>query len=74
MIDGDQIVYIPRKKIRTTSDVSVFLTKHRLFHPSVPQIPMSISHCWINTEFEREKLSLGDDGHENIVEVARHVI
>jgi hypothetical protein len=44
------------------SDVNMFLTRHRLLHPSVPHLPLSISHCWINADLEREKLRLGDLG------------
>src|SRR5277367_3005220 len=60
-------MYIPREKIETTSDVNMFLTRHRLLHTSVPRVPMSISHCWINTELERAKLTHGDHGYKDPV-------
>ena len=64
MIDGDGVTFAPKTTIRTTSDVNVFLTQHRLLHASVPRVPMSISHCWINTELEREKLLRNDLGYK----------
>jgi hypothetical protein len=70
VIDGDGLVYTPREKIETTSDVNMFLTRHRLLHTSVPRVPMSISHCWINTELEREKFIQNDLGCEDIGEVS----
>ena len=58
------MVYIPRKTIRTECDLNMFLTRHKLLHSSerIPRVPMSISHCWINTVLEREKLRLHDLG------------
>ena len=47
----------------------MFLTRHRLLHPNVPRIPLSISHCWINTELEREKLLQKDFGFQETNEV-----
>jgi len=59
-------VYTPKGGgVRTTSDVNMFLTRHRLLHTSVPRVPMSISHCWINTELERAKLEHGDHGYKD---------
>jgi len=43
----------------------MFLTRHQLLHTSVPRVPMSISHCWINTELERQKLQFGDFGFKD---------
>jgi hypothetical protein len=44
----------------------MFLTRHRLLHPSVPHLPLSISHCWINADLERAKLRLGDLGFSGL--------
>ena len=48
----------------------MFLTRHRLLHPNVPHIPLSISHCWINTELEREKVLRKDFGFQETNEVS----
>jgi hypothetical protein len=56
------VTYIPREPIAAKSDVNMFLTRHRFLHRSVPHLPLSISHCWINADLEREKLRLGDLG------------
>jgi hypothetical protein len=62
------IIYTPKNGgIRTTSDINMFLTRHRLLHTSVPRVPMSISHCWINTALERAKLTHGDHGYKDPV-------
>jgi hypothetical protein len=65
------VTFAPKTAVRTVSDVNVFLTRHRLFHTSVPRVPMSISHCWINTELEREKLLRDDWKHKEIGDVVR---
>lgn len=59
------VTLFPKKKIQTTSDVNMFLTRHKLLHEDerVPRLPLSISHCWINTVLEQEKLRLGDAGY-----------
>jgi len=64
-IEGKVVTYIPRIEVRTTSDVNMFLTRHRLLHESerVPRLPLSISHCWINTAMEHQKLNHGDSGY-----------
>jgi len=69
--DSDKATYIPRKEIIVNADVNMFLTRHRLLHVSerIPKIPMSISHCWINTTLEKEKLRHGDTGYKEPVEV-----
>ena len=69
MIVDDGVVYTPRTPIRTRCDVNMFLTRHQLVHSSVPRVPMSISHCWINTELEREKLLHNDLGFKETGEV-----
>lgn len=62
------MVYTPRTIIRTSCDVNMFLTRHKLLHQSdrVPRVPMSISQCWINTVLERQKLRLNDLGDVEI--------
>ena len=60
------MTYTPKTPIRMNCDINVFLTRHRLLHTSVP---MSISHCWINTELEREKLIRNDLGYKETDEV-----
>ena len=59
------VTLMPKKTIRTTSDVNMFLTRHKLLHEDerVPRLPLSISHCWINTVLEQEKLRFGDTGY-----------
>jgi hypothetical protein len=69
-MEGGVIEYNPRTSIRTTSDVNMFLTRHRLLHASVPRLPLSISHCWINTALEEKKLELKDFGYNESPEVA----
>jgi hypothetical protein len=68
-------VYTPCKPIHTACDVNMFLTSHKLLHASerVPRVPMSISHCWINTVLERQKLQLNDLGVQDI-EVSHSLI
>ena len=56
------MTYTPHQPIQAKADVNMFLTRHRLLHPNVPHIPLSISHCWINAPLERAKLRRGDLG------------
>src|SRR5437667_12861001 len=70
VIDGDAVTYTPKTAIRTTSDVNMFLTRHRLLHTSFPRVPMSISHCWINAELEREKFLQNDFGYNETGDVS----
>jgi hypothetical protein len=69
---GEVLTYTPTTKILTTSDVNMFLTRHRSLHESdsVPRIPLSISHCWINAFLERKKLDLHDFGYNESAEVS----
>ena len=69
--ENNTVICTPKSPIPTTSDVNMFLTRHRLLHSSeiVPRVPMSISHCWINTAMEKEKLKLGDKGYMDPNEV-----
>lgn len=71
-MEGNVLTYTPATKIQTTSDMNMFLTRHRLLHESesVPRIPLSISHCWINTYLERKKLVLNDFGYNESAEVS----
>jgi len=70
-MEGEVLTFTPAAKIQTTSDVNMFLTRHRLLHESenVPRIPLSISHCWMNTYLERKKLELNDFGYNESAEV-----
>jgi hypothetical protein len=61
-------VYTPRTAIRAQSDVNLFLTRHRLLHTYVPRVPISVAYCWINVEFERQKLTQKDFGYIEIGE------
>ena len=47
----------------------MFLTRHKLLHESerVPRLPLSISHCWINTTLEYQKLLHGDIGYSEVI-------
>lgn len=68
-MNGGMVEYTPKTTIETTSDVNMFLTRHRLLHESVPRLPLSISHCWINTALEEKKLELNDLGYNESPEV-----
>jgi hypothetical protein len=56
------MVYTPPAPISAKCDLNLFLARSKLVHSSIPQLPLSLAHCWINAELEVQKLKQNQTG------------